>query len=91
MQQLRQRCHVKRRGPAVPGEQPVGAQRVSISSTSEDYLGRYISDEFYGGRLRSDASSTARDTPLGTGLRFCPVEHDGCRQESRAEAESRRG
>ncbi len=28
-----------------------------------------------------------RTTPLGTGLRFCPVEHDACRQESPAEVE----
>jgi AAA domain len=47
----------------------------------------YISEEFYEGRLRSDPSCATRTTPLGTGLRFCPVEHDGCRQESRAEAD----
>ncbi len=47
----------------------------------------YISDEFYEGRLRSHPGSAGRTTPLGTGLRFCPVEHDGCRQESRAEAD----
>jgi predicted RecB family nuclease len=50
-------------------------------------VGGYISDEFYEGRLRSDPSCANRTTPLGTGLRFCPVEHDGCRQESRAEAD----
>jgi len=50
-------------------------------------VGGYISDEFYEGRLHSDPICTSRSTPLGTGLRFCPVEHDGCRQESAAEAE----
>jgi predicted RecB family nuclease len=50
-------------------------------------VGGYISDEFYEGRLRSDPTCATRTTPLGTGLRFCPVEHDGCRQESRAEAD----
>jgi predicted RecB family nuclease len=50
-------------------------------------VGGYISEEFYEGRLHSDPSCATRGTPLGTGLRFCPVEHDGCRQESRAEAD----
>jgi superfamily I DNA and/or RNA helicase len=50
-------------------------------------VGGYISDEFYEGRLRSDPTCATRTTPLGTGLRFCPVEHDGCRQESSAEAD----
>jgi superfamily I DNA and/or RNA helicase len=50
-------------------------------------VGGYISEEFYEGRLHSDPSCATRTTPLGTGLRFCPVEHDGCRQESRAEAD----
>jgi len=50
-------------------------------------VGNYISDEFYEGRLRSAATCALRTTPLGTGLRFCPVEHDGCRQQSRAEAD----
>ncbi len=48
---------------------------------------RYVSEEFYEGRLRPDPIAATRSTPLGTGLRFCPVEHEGCRQESRAEAE----
>jgi uncharacterized protein len=48
---------------------------------------RYISEEFYEGRLRPDDACAGRTTPLGTGLRFRPVEHDGCRQESRAEGE----
>jgi uncharacterized protein len=46
----------------------------------------YISEEFYDGRLQADPSTAARTTPLGTGLRFLPVEHHGCRQESAAEA-----
>jgi predicted RecB family nuclease len=50
-------------------------------------IGDYISDEFYEGRLHSDPSCATRTTELGTGLRFCPVEHHGCRQESRAEAD----
>jgi predicted RecB family nuclease len=47
----------------------------------------YISEEFYEGRLGSDPVCATRTTPLGTGLRWIEVEHDGCRQESRAEAE----
>ncbi len=47
----------------------------------------YISEEFYEGRLRPDPVCSTRSTPLGTGLRFLPVEHDGCRQESQVEAE----
>jgi predicted RecB family nuclease len=50
-------------------------------------VGGYISEEFYEGRVRSDPSCATRTTPVGTGLRFCPVEHDGCRQESRSEAQ----
>jgi superfamily I DNA and/or RNA helicase len=30
--------------------------------------------------------SVGRTTPFGTGLRFLPVAHDGCRQESEVEA-----
>jgi predicted RecB family nuclease len=48
----------------------------------------YISEEFYEGRLRPGPVTSARTTPLGTGLRYLPVEHDGCRQESAAEAEA---
>jgi uncharacterized protein len=47
----------------------------------------YISREFYESRLRADSVTATRTTPRGTGLRFCAVEHDGCRQESPAEAE----
>ena len=47
----------------------------------------YISEEFYEGRLRPDPSHRARTTPLGTGLRYVPVDHEGCRQESAREAE----
>ena len=50
-------------------------------------IARYISREFYEGRLRPVPVSAERSTPLGTGLRFCPVEHEGCRQESPAEAQ----
>ena len=42
----------------------------------------YISEEFYEGRLRPDPVCATRSTPLGTGLRFVPVEHEGRRQES---------
>jgi predicted RecB family nuclease len=48
---------------------------------------RYISEEFYDNRLESDPICATRATPLGTGLRFCPVLHEGCRQESQAEAD----
>jgi predicted RecB family nuclease len=47
----------------------------------------YISEEFYEGRLSPDPVCATRRTPLGTGLRWLPIEHAGCRQESRAEAE----
>jgi uncharacterized protein len=47
----------------------------------------YISEEFYEGRLSPDPVCSTRTTPLGTGLRWLPVEHAGCRQESRAEAD----
>lgn len=50
-------------------------------------LAAYISREFYEGRLRAAPVTAKRSTPLGTGLRFCPVEHEGCRQESPAEAD----
>jgi uncharacterized protein len=48
----------------------------------------YISEEFYEGRLRPDPTTSERTTPLGTGLRWIPVEHEGCRQQSPAEAEA---
>jgi uncharacterized protein len=48
----------------------------------------YISGEFYEGRLRPDPITSGRTTPFGTGLRYLPVEHDGCRQESHVEAEA---
>jgi uncharacterized protein len=51
----------------------------------------YISAEFYEGRLRADPRTSARTTPLGTGLRFVPVVHDGCRQESEQEVAAVRG
>jgi uncharacterized protein len=47
----------------------------------------YISEEFYEGRLRPAPVCETRTTPFGTGLRFVPVEHEGCRQESTAEVE----
>jgi predicted RecB family nuclease len=48
----------------------------------------YISEEFYEGRLRPDATTATRTTPLGTGLRYVPVEHEGRRQESLEEADA---
>jgi uncharacterized protein len=50
-------------------------------------IASYISREFYEERLRAAPVCAERSTPLGTGLRFCPVEHDGCRQESPEEAQ----
>jgi uncharacterized protein len=46
---------------------------------------RFVSEEFYEGRLAPDPVTATRGTPLGTGLRFVPVEHEGCRQESEEE------
>jgi uncharacterized protein len=49
---------------------------------------RYISEEFYEGRLEPDDTCAARSTPVGTGLHYLSVPHEGCRQESLAEAEA---
>ncbi|HSK15300.1 MAG TPA: TM0106 family RecB-like putative nuclease, partial [Gaiellaceae bacterium] len=49
-------------------------------------VGRFVSEAFYAGRLASDARTAERTTPLGTGLRYLPVEHEGNRQESPEEA-----
>ncbi len=46
---------------------------------------RYISEEFYEGRLEPAGVAAGRTTPVGTGLRFLPVEHDGRRQEAEEE------
>jgi predicted RecB family nuclease len=48
----------------------------------------FVSEEFYEGRLRPDATAAARTTPLGTGLRWLGVVHTGNRQESPEEAEA---
>ena len=48
----------------------------------------YISEEFYEGRLRPAPIAATRTTPLGTGLRFVPVEHEGNRQESAEEVDA---
>ena len=45
-------------------------------------LCRYISEEFYESRLQPDPVTSTRTTPLGTGLRWLPVEHSGRRRES---------
>ncbi len=50
----------------------------------------YISEEFYEGRLQPDAVTSSRTTPLGTGLRWLAVEHEGRRQESPEEADAAR-
>ena len=42
---------------------------------------RYISEEFYEGRLEPAPEAAARTTPLGTGLRYLAVEHEGNRQD----------
>src|SRR5437764_510952 len=46
---------------------------------------RYISEEFYEGRLQPDDVTSTRTTPLGTGLRYIEVAHEGNRQESAEE------
>jgi predicted RecB family nuclease len=48
----------------------------------------YISEEFYERRLLPDPVTSERTTPLGTGLRWIPVEHEARRQESPEEAEA---
>ncbi len=45
----------------------------------------YISEEFYEGRLEPAPVAAGRTTPLGTGLRYLAVEHEGHRQESAEE------
>jgi predicted RecB family nuclease len=47
----------------------------------------FISEEFYEGRLRPAEVAGARTTQLGAGLRYVPVEHDGCRQHAPAEVQ----
>ena len=51
----------------------------------------YISEEFYEGRLVPAEVARGRTTPLGTGLRYVAVEHDGRRQESSEEVDAVRG
>jgi predicted RecB family nuclease len=48
----------------------------------------YVSEEFYEGRLEPSAEARARTTPLGTGLRFVPVPHEGRKTESPEEVEA---
>ena len=48
----------------------------------------FVSEEFYEGRLRPADVAAARTTPLGTGLRYVPVEHEGCRQHAPAEVDA---
>jgi predicted RecB family nuclease len=48
----------------------------------------YISEEFYEGRLEPDPVTATRATPLGTGLRYIEVAHEGNRQDSREEVEA---
>jgi predicted RecB family nuclease len=47
----------------------------------------YISEEFYEGRLEPAPVAAGRTTPLGTGLRYLAVEHEGHRQDSPPEVE----
>ena len=46
----------------------------------------YISEVFYESRVHPDERTATRTTPLGTGLRYIPVEHEGNRQSSEQEA-----
>ncbi|MFL6018584.1 MAG: TM0106 family RecB-like putative nuclease [Gaiellaceae bacterium] len=48
----------------------------------------YISEEFYEGRLEPDSVTATRTTPLGTGLRYVDVAHEGNRQDSREEVDA---
>ena len=48
----------------------------------------FISEEFYEGRLQPDPVTSTRTTPLGTGLRWIVVEHEGNRQDSPQEVEA---
>jgi predicted RecB family nuclease len=48
----------------------------------------YVSEEFYEARLEPADEARARTTPLGTGLRWVPVPHEGRRTESPEEVEA---
>src|SRR5262245_6296455 len=47
---------------------------------------RFVSDAFYDGRLRAHPDCAERTTPLGTGLRWLAVEHEGNSTSSEEEA-----
>ena len=48
----------------------------------------YVSEEFYEGRLEPAPVAVERTTPLGTGLRWVPVPHEGRKTESPEEVEA---
>ena len=48
----------------------------------------YISEEFYEGRLEPAPVAAGRTTPLGTGLRYLAVEHEGTGRTRRRRSRS---
>ncbi len=80
------------------GRSTVGDERGIFLGTSwrmHDGICRFISDAVYDGRLLSDPrnrnqrivlGASAHEALAATGIRFIPVQHDGCRQRSEAEA-----
>ncbi len=71
--------------PTVPPDRGIFLERTF--RLHPDVCG-YISDEFYEGRLQPAEVARGRTTPLGTGLRYVPVPHEGNRQESAEEADA---
>ena len=49
---------------------------------------RFISEAFYEGRLRSIDECAQNTTPLGAGIRWLAVEHEGNRVDSEEEADA---
>lgn len=80
------------------GEATIGAERgIFLEKTFRMHpdVCRFISDAFYDSRLESDPSTfdqalilngNAHPALKSTGIRYLPVEHDGCSQRSEEEA-----
>ena len=71
--------HLLGEHPTVPADRGLFLERTF--RLHPDVCG-YISEEFYEGRLEPAEAARGRTTPLGTGLRYLPVSHEGRRQES---------
>ncbi len=77
-------------GHLLGDEVTIPAERgVFISQTRRMHpdVCHFISTRIYQGRLSSHPDCARQSTELGTGLRWIPVDHEGCATESEAEAE----